>query len=127
MLNRFLAYYKPHWRLFVLDMTVAFCSVVGSIMLPVLTRQILNVYIPEQEFNTLLLVLGVMAAITGFNAWCQYIRLKWGHILGARMEYDMRADIFRAKCFARKGRAKTCLLRSHSYSCFQHALYNRSL
>ncbi len=94
MLKRFLKYYKPHMKLFVLDLTVAALSSILSIFIPILSRRALKLYVPEQLIQPLLMTLGLMVGIILVNMIFQYIRMYWGHILGVRMEYDMRSDIF---------------------------------
>ncbi len=95
MLKRFLRYYKPHMPLFVLDMTAATAMAGVSIFFPYLTRSLLKTYIPGQDLRMITISLGLMTAIYIATLGCNYIRIKWGHILGVRMETDMRRDIFR--------------------------------
>lgn len=95
MLKRFLSYYKPHKSLFILDMSVAFISALVGIVFPYLTRSLLKDYIPNRNTQMIYYVLGIMVAIILVKTISNYIRMRWGHILGVRMEYDMRADFFR--------------------------------
>lgn len=95
MLKRFLKYYSPHKGLFILDMTVAMAASGLAILIPALTRKLLNTYIPSEESTVITTALMVLLAIILLRTFMAYIRIKWGHILGVRMEYDMRADIFR--------------------------------
>jgi len=95
MVKRFLNYYKPHRGLFFLDMGVAVLSALLSIFFPILTRTLLKTYVPDKDVRMIVLSLVVMLFIFIFRAIFNYIRIRWGHILGVRMEYDMRSDIFR--------------------------------
>ncbi len=95
MLKRFLKYYRPHIRLFILDMAVAVLSAVVSVIFPLLTRQLLKEYLPSQNKQMIMYILSMLGVIVVIKAICTYIRVTWGHILGVRMEYDMRADFFR--------------------------------
>ncbi|MDD3051616.1 MAG: ABC transporter transmembrane domain-containing protein [Candidatus Cloacimonetes bacterium] len=95
MLKRFVAYYKNHKWLFVLDIGVAFLSAILSVFMPVLTRTLLKNYIPDRDFQAIIGILSLMLLIIMIKSVFSFIRIKWGHILGVRMEYDMRADIFR--------------------------------
>lgn len=94
MLKRFLQYYKPHLPLFLLDMSVAAFMAVVSVFFPYLTRNLLKSYIPQQNIQMIVLSLSLLAGIYIVTLICNYIRIKWGHILGVRMETDMRRDIF---------------------------------
>ncbi len=94
MLRRFIKYYKPHKWLFILDMSVAFLAAILSVFYPMITRSLLKTYIPNQDIHGIIFLLSLMAAIMVFKTICTYIRIRWGHIMGVRMETDMRTDIF---------------------------------
>lgn len=95
MLKRFLKYYIPHKWLFILDMSVALLSAGISILIPAITRTLLKTHIPEKNYDSVLLMLSIMFIIIIFKTIFTKIRIKWGHILGVRMEYDMREHFFR--------------------------------
>jgi len=95
MLKRFISYYKPHRGLFILDMGVAVLSAGLSIFFPILTRNLLKTYVPDKNVKLIVISLMVMLLVFVFRAIFNYIRIRWGHMLGVRMEYDMRSDIFR--------------------------------
>jgi len=95
MLKRFLRYYVPHKWLFILDMSVALLSSGLVILIPVFTRRLLQIYIPQRELKAIVAVLLIMFIIIIIKTIFTKIRIKWGHILGVRMEFDMREHIFR--------------------------------
>ena len=93
----FLHYYKPYKRLFYTDMV---CAVLVS-MIDLVFPQALN-YLTK---NFLVTQTGEFAAIIGYlgagmlglyllRYGCQYYITTWGHVMGARMESDMRQDLF---------------------------------
>ncbi|MGE4466676.1 ABC transporter ATP-binding protein [Sphaerochaeta sp.] len=94
MLKRFIAYYRPYKGLFFLDMGVAIFASILSILFPTLTRQLLRVEIPNQNLKNMVIIFGFMLLIYILQAICQYIRVTWGHILGVKMETDMRSELF---------------------------------
>ncbi|NQT64723.1 MAG: ABC transporter ATP-binding protein [FCB group bacterium] len=94
MIKRFIKYYQPHKYLFILDMTVAFLAAILSVFMPMLTRTLLKVHIPNKDLNGIIIILSVMLSIIIFKSVFTYIRIRWGHIMGVRMESDMRSDIF---------------------------------
>ncbi len=95
MLKRFIAYYYPHRKLLTLDMGTAFVRAGLTVCVPLLVRQVLQTYLPENNLPMLWMALaGAGVLIIGMSI-TSYINTKWGHILGTRMETDMRADIFR--------------------------------
>ncbi len=94
MLKRFISYYRPHLFLFVLDMTCAVLASALAIIFPFITRALLNSFLPAGNLNMIYTLLGVMLAIYAVKSFLTYIRVKWGHILGVRIEADMRRDLF---------------------------------
>ena len=95
MFKRFISYYGPHRRLFILDMSVALAASAISIFFPYLTRMLLKTALPLRDTDLIYRILAALLLIYAVNAVLSYIRMKWGHILGVRIEYDLRSDIFR--------------------------------
>jgi ATP-binding cassette, subfamily B, bacterial len=94
MIKRFIKYYKPHRGLFILDMVVAFLAAVLAVFTPILTRNLLKTHIPNKDLHGIITLLAVMAVIMIFKSIFTYIRIRWGHVMGVRMESDMRSDVF---------------------------------
>ena len=95
MLKRFIKYYAPHKGLFILDMSAALISAAITVFLPFITRNLIKTHVPDKNAQMIIWSLVLMFIIMFFKAVCAMIRLKWGHFMGVRMEYDMRADFFR--------------------------------
>ena len=95
MIRRFLPYYKPHKTLFILDMAAAVVMAVISIAFPYITRGLLKDHIPNRDLAMIVNSLLVMTGVYLLIFVCNYVRIKWGHIMGVRMEADMRQDLFR--------------------------------
>ena len=94
VLKRFLIYYKPHKLIFCLDMLASlFVSLIG-IVYPIVTRKMLNVFIPEGRFKEIIffgvLLLGLYFVRMLLNFFIQY----YGHVMGVRMQAQMRSDMF---------------------------------
>lgn len=94
MLKRFIKYYKPHRGLFFLTMAAAMIGAVLTVFIPAVTRRLLDEYIPNDNLDGITRSLGLMAALILLTTAMAYIRVRWGHILGVRMEFDMRAEFF---------------------------------
>jgi ATP-binding cassette subfamily B protein len=94
MFKRFIAYYRPHRRLFLLDLSVASGASLLAVLFPMLTRELLKTHIPQHNLHGIAVTLSMMLGIYLAKAFATYIRIKWGHILGVRMEADMRSDVF---------------------------------
>ena len=54
MFREFIQYYKPHKKVFIQDLMAAFLVAVIDLVYPVVTRNMLNVYIPNQMLSSLL-------------------------------------------------------------------------
>ena len=97
-LKKFTSYYKPYKGMFFMDM---FCALTLSgidLVFPLIVRYLLNDVYTMNDSNRLLhyvsyigIALFLMYVIRYF---CQYYITSWGHIMGSRMEADMRGDIF---------------------------------
>ena len=94
MLKKFVSYYRPHLKLFILDMTVAVAASLLAVIFPSLTRELLKTYIPEGNTRMMLIVFCLMLTAYILKTIATYIRVRWGHNLGVRMEADMRSDLF---------------------------------
>ncbi|HCS10505.1 MAG TPA: thiamine ABC transporter permease [Clostridiales bacterium] len=94
MLKRFISYYKPVKKIFITDMICAFAVSVCDLFYPMITRNIINIYVPNQQFKlmiTWLVVLGLIYILKfGLNYYITY----YGHIMGVKMQANMRKDIF---------------------------------
>ena len=94
MLRKFISYYKPHMKLFMLDIACAFMMAGIDLVFPQLTQRTLDQYIPNGQMQTLLIMIIIMAALYTLRMVFNYIVDYWGHVVGTRMEYDMRKEIF---------------------------------
>lgn len=94
MLKRFISYYRPHIKLFILDISCAFMMAGIDLIFPQLTQRTLDQYIPNGQMQTLLIMILIMAALYTLRMVFNYIVDYWGHVVGTRMEYDMRKEIF---------------------------------
>lgn len=93
---RFISYYKPHRRLFLIDMLCALLMVSVDLAYPMLSRLILNDYLPTEAEKIKPFILFMILFVVMYigRTALQFVVDYWGHILGVRMEYDMRKDLF---------------------------------
>ncbi|MFA6934463.1 MAG: ABC transporter ATP-binding protein, partial [Sphaerochaetaceae bacterium] len=94
MLKRFLHYYKPYKGLLFMDLMTAIISSALSIFFPALTRELIKTYIPQRMWVQTVTLFAFMLGIYLAQALITFIRIKWGHIMGVKMETDMRSDLF---------------------------------
>lgn len=94
MLKRFVQYYKPHRWLLTLTLSAAVLGSVLTVFIPAITRRLLDESIPNNDLNGIIRNLAIILVFVLVTTLLTYIRVKWGHILGVRMEFDMRAEFF---------------------------------
>lgn len=95
MIKRFIPYYKPHLGLFIFDMFCALTVSVIDLVFPLLSRQFINEYIPNGNVEKMLHLTLIVAGVFLMRMFCYYFMAYWGHVVGARMEHDMRNDLFK--------------------------------
>lgn len=97
-LKQFIGYYRPYRHLFYADMFCALALSAIDLVFPLIVRFLLNdVYILEDSNKIIKYVLFIGSALLAMyiiRYFCQYFITSWGHIMGAKMESDMRKDIF---------------------------------
>ncbi|NLY46726.1 MAG: ABC transporter ATP-binding protein [Tissierella sp.] len=94
MLKKFIAYYKPHKKLFFIDMFFAFLVSIFDLVFPIFTRNMVNEIIPNDRMDLLVRWTVIMLFLFVLRYISKYIVAYWGHLLGVRIEHDMRKDIF---------------------------------
>ena len=95
MIRKFASYYKPHLKLFILDMICAFLVAVCNMFYPFITKNIINIYVPNKELQLVIVWAVVLLFVFLFKAILNYIIQFWGHLVGLRIQADMRRDMFR--------------------------------
>ena len=93
-IREFASYYKPHMRMFVLDLCCALVISLVDILFPVFTRKVLYDYIPNQMMRTFALMALLMLVMFFIRTAAQWLVTYLGHVMGVHIEADMRADIF---------------------------------
>ena len=91
----FLSYFKPHRRLFAMDMCCALLVAAVDLAFPLVSRWSINTLLPEGSYLIFFVVMGTMAAAYLIRALLYYIICYWGHTFGIRVEADIRQDLFR--------------------------------
>ncbi len=94
MLKRFIGYYRPHLPLFCLDMLCALCLSGCDFLYPMITRTMIDDYIPNRAVKLLLIWATVLLGIYFVKMALAYFIQYYGHIVGVRMQADMRREVF---------------------------------
>ena len=94
MFKRFVHYYRNHKLILTLDMIAAFLIAVTGIGYPIITRVMLNTWIPNGELKYIIIggssLVGIYLIRMGLRYFVQY----YGHVMGVRMQMEMRTDLF---------------------------------
>ncbi len=93
-LRIFAGFYRPHLKLFLLDMVCALFISTVDIAFPLLTRYTLNTLLPQNLYGIFFGLMGGLGAAYLLRALLLYVVTYWGHTLGVLMEADMRRDLF---------------------------------
>jgi len=94
MIKQFISYYKPHKWLFILDMVAATFIAATDLIFPQITRTFINDILPNNDMERLVKVAVAMFFLYIFRFVMDYVVGFYGHLLGVKMEYDMRKDMF---------------------------------
>ncbi len=94
MLKEFIKYYKPYKRLFILDLLAAFTVALCDLVYPMITRSIMDDVVPSKDSRMLIVFAITLLVIFIIKAALNYFMQYWGHVVGVRMQADMRSDVF---------------------------------
>ncbi|HHV97158.1 MAG TPA: ABC transporter ATP-binding protein [Clostridiaceae bacterium] len=94
MLKKFVSYYKPHMGLFIADLVCAFLMASIDLLFPIITRYVTQKVIPAGNILLMFKIIGVLIIAYLIRLGLNYFVNYYGHIVGIRMEYDMRRDLF---------------------------------
>ena len=93
-IKRFFAYYRPHKKLFTIDLICSFLISACNMFYPMIARDIIGA-VESKDLQFIITWSIVLAGIYIVKALLNYVVGYWGHVLGVRMQADMRRDLFR--------------------------------
>ncbi len=94
LLNRFAAYYRPHRRLFVLDFSSAVVAGLLELAFPIAVTLFIDRLLPSNQIGLVAIAALGLLLIYLVNAGLQIIVTYWGHMLGLKIETEMRRKAF---------------------------------
>lgn len=94
MLKKFMSYYKPHLRLFTIDMICALFVAICNIVYPMIAQLIVDKYSVEKDWQMIIILCSILLGIYIIKAFLNFVIQYWGHIVGVRIQGDMRKDLF---------------------------------
>lgn len=95
MLKKFISYYKPHKKLFIADILASLLISAIGMVYPIITNLMLNTLIPERKYNMIIIAGVTVLALYIMRMFLRYFVQYYGHIIGTRMQAQMRSDMFR--------------------------------
>ncbi len=97
ILKKLSSYYKPYLSLFLADMFFAILGAGVALAIPLIVRYITYHVInlePAQALQKIAFLGALMLGLVAVECFCNYFISNYGHVMGAKIEYDMRAEIF---------------------------------
>ncbi|MBQ2967270.1 MAG: ABC transporter ATP-binding protein [Clostridia bacterium] len=94
MLKRFISYYKPHKKMFALDMLAALLISLIGMVYPIVTNKMLNEFIPDKMYSAIVISGIVVLALYTARMLLNYFVQFYGHMIGVKMQSQMRKDLF---------------------------------
>lgn len=94
MLKRFVSYYKPHLKMFTLDMLASLLISLIAMCYPILTRKVFSTYVPEKDINMIIIFAAILVGLYIIRMFLKYFVQYYGHVIGVKMQAQMRKDMF---------------------------------
>ncbi len=94
MIKTLFKYFKPHRKIFLLDM---FCAIVVAsvdLAFPLVSRAAMYELLPEQKYRVFFFIMMGVVLFYILRSIAYYVMTYWGHTFGVRVEADIRADLF---------------------------------
>ena len=95
MLKEFIKYYKPYKLLFISDMLASLLISLSAMVYPIITRNMLNDFIPNSKYDLIIKFGIILLVIYIIRALLKYFVQFYGHVMGVKIQSDMRKELFR--------------------------------
>lgn len=96
-LKKMMGYYKPYLSVFWADMFFAALSAAVALTIPLVVRYVTStlIYMESEEILQRILYIGILLfVLLVVDCYSRYYIGNYGHVMGAKMEYDMRSEVF---------------------------------
>ena len=94
LLRIFISYFRPHWKLFTLDMLCALGIALVDLLFPLVSRTAMYEWLPEKEFGVFFVAMAAVMVMFLVRTALYFVVCYWGHTFGIRVEADIRRDLF---------------------------------
>lgn len=96
-LRKMISYYRPYLGVFFADLFFAVLSAGIALVFPLVVRYVTStlIYQPKEELVSKILIIGaILVGLVLVDLWCKFYIASEGHVMGSKIERDMRAEIF---------------------------------
>ena len=96
-LRKMISYYRPYLGVFFADLFFAVLSAGIALVFPLVVRYVTStlIYQPKEELVSKILIIGaILVGLVLVDLWCKFYIASEGHVMGSKIECDMRAEIF---------------------------------
>lgn len=94
MLKKFISYYKPHKKMFVLDMLASLLVSIIGMSYSVITNKMLKEWIPNENIRYVVIFGSLLLLLYLIRMLLKYFIQYYGHVIGVKMQAQMRTDLF---------------------------------
>ena len=94
LFKKFVSYYKPHKKTFVLDLLCSLIYSTSGLLYPIVSTRILEVSIPSGVLSEVLMLCAALLGIYIIRAAANFYVSYCGHVMGVKMQGKMRSDLF---------------------------------
>ncbi len=93
-LKIFFSYYKPHWKIFALDIFCAMMISIIDVAFPMISKFTIDSLLPNKNFKTFFVLITSLILVYILRRTFTWFVNYWGHYFGTLVETDMRRDVF---------------------------------
>ena len=94
MFKRFISYYKPHKKMFALDMFASLLVSVIGLCYPMITKQMMDTWAPNGMMKEIVIYGSILMGLYIARMLLRYFIQYYGHVIGVKMQANMRNDLF---------------------------------
>lgn len=94
LFKRFISYYTPYKKLFILDMLASFMISAIAMVYPIVTRFMLKTFIPNKDIKMIIILSCVIFVLYLIRMGLRFFVQYKGHVMGTMMQANMRKDMF---------------------------------
>ena len=94
LIKRFLPYYKPYLKIFIMDLVASFLIAAIGMGYPLITQAMMEDFIPNKKIDYIAIFGVLLLVVYLLRAGLRYFIQKYGHIMGVHIQANMRKDLF---------------------------------